>query len=804
MTAEAKQGVRRLFRIGFVCLFALLVFGLIAPFVEIAGLNGRIQRALETSLGRKVDLGEVHLALFSGPGFSIDDVTIQEDPRYGLEPFAHVTTLQARVRLDKLLAGYLRFSSLRLVDPSMNLVKRSDGTWNVVELVQRLSGPRRTPLNLFPVVEVSGARVDFKLGTRKTVLYIADSDLTIYPKRSGKLYIQFSGSPARTDRAGMGFGHFRGTANWYLDPPARNANQLEAELTLDPSNLSELTTLIDGHDAGVHGTVSCRARIDGPSTALHIAGELHLEDVHRWDLLPASGEDWWIRYQGDLDLLAHRLDLETVSPHSAEPAPVAVQMRINDFLTRPVWSISATLNRAPVQNLLPLGRRMGLALPRDLQMKGTLDGVIGYSSNGGLDGFVSIHDAVATLPDIPPFTAELAHAIISPDRIHLDPVVIQTAEHGNLQAGGDYYLSTQKFVTSLNAQQFPIEAVKRTADAWFGAPPALSALKSGIASGQMTFTVPGSNGPPDTTFPASWSGQLQFSDATLNPPGLAFPLKKAEGRIAFDASSLNLSHLSAKLGQQLVSGSYRYNAFAKPPERLHLEMPSMDLAQLEAELSPTLQGQSLFARLRFTHRAIPIWLTSRNLEGDLTVDRFSVNQTNLGPFSTRFTWQGANVQFASVQLNFREGLLRAHGAVNLSAYSPRYRFDAKVTGFPWGGGLLNAEGEFQTSGTDIDALRHLKAAGTFVADGVALSAGDTFSKMSGLFSLSFADDWPNLRLSNIQATQGDDEWNGDAASQSDGKLLFDLEHDGRQFHLVSSLMSENSGSPSSLTDRAVP
>ncbi len=230
------------------------------PLASAAPFKGLSRRRL----GRQVHFDAVHFTLFSGPGFSLDGVTIGEDARFGLEPFAYVPTLQARLRIDKLILGKLRLSSLRLVEPSLNLVKRSDGAWNVVELVQRLSAPRRAPLNLFPAFEVSDGRIDFKLGTRKTTLYLLDSDFLIYPERSGKLYFQFSGSPARTDRAGIGFGHLRGTANWYLSPRDAKANQLEADVTLDPSNLSELTTLFQGHDMGVHGTLSSRLRIEGP------------------------------------------------------------------------------------------------------------------------------------------------------------------------------------------------------------------------------------------------------------------------------------------------------------------------------------------------------------------------------------------------------------------------------------------------------------------------------------------------------------------------------------------------------------
>ncbi len=310
----AKSLVGRAIRVVLLVALFIVVAGLIAPFITMARYSGQIREALESALGRSVEFQKLHLTLFSGPGFALDNVTIGEDPRFGLEPFAYVPTLEARLRLDKLLLGRIQFSSLRLVDPDLNLVKNPEGGWNVVSLVARLSGPRRVPLNLFPAVEVSGGRLNFKLGVRKTTLYVSDTDLSIYPERSGKLYLQFSGSPARTDRAGNGFGHFRGTANWYLAPASATANQLEANLILDRSNLSEMTTLFEGHEAGVDGTVSSHMRIEGPIANLRIAGDLRLEDVHRWDLLPSSGDDWHIRYAGALDLRTRNLHMLTVQP----------------------------------------------------------------------------------------------------------------------------------------------------------------------------------------------------------------------------------------------------------------------------------------------------------------------------------------------------------------------------------------------------------------------------------------------------------------------------------------------------------
>jgi hypothetical protein len=136
------------------------------------------------------------------------------------------------------------------------------------------------------------------------------------------------------------------------------------------------------------------------------------------------------------------------------------------------------------------------------------------------------------------------------------------------------------------------------------------------------------------------------------------------------------------------------------------------------------------------------------------------------------------------------GEIQAAGDLNIATYLPRYRFTAAATGFSWRGGTLSATGEFQTSGTGVGALQHLHANGTFSGQDLNLSADDLFSSVSGKFLFSFADGWPDLRVSNLQVTQGDDAWTGGAASQSDGKLVIDLERPGQQRHVVSTLEPE--------------
>src|ERR1700722_3039360 len=110
----------------FIAVLLVIVAGIAANFLPVDFVRPPIARALERGLGRRVEIGEIHFNLFTGPGFTLDSVTIHEDPRAGIEPFAYVETLEARVRVLSLLFRRLEFSRLRLGDATVNLVKTGD------------------------------------------------------------------------------------------------------------------------------------------------------------------------------------------------------------------------------------------------------------------------------------------------------------------------------------------------------------------------------------------------------------------------------------------------------------------------------------------------------------------------------------------------------------------------------------------------------------------------------------------------------------------------------------------------------
>ena len=97
-------------RILIILILVVTVIGAALPYAPVVFLKGPLERALARGLGRKVDVDSVAFTLFSGPGFSLDGVTIHEDPRAGIEPFVYANTLDARLDPLALLRGRLEFS----------------------------------------------------------------------------------------------------------------------------------------------------------------------------------------------------------------------------------------------------------------------------------------------------------------------------------------------------------------------------------------------------------------------------------------------------------------------------------------------------------------------------------------------------------------------------------------------------------------------------------------------------------------------------------------------------------------------
>ena len=331
----------------------------------------------------------------------------------------------------------------------------------------------------------------------------------------------------------------------------------------------------------------------------------------------------------------------------------------------------------------------------------------------------------------------------------------------------------------ITAEEFSIAAFKQTTNAWFGSPEALALMQDGNLTGH--FQVGYLAGAP------VWSGQAQLSQATLNIPGLAVPVDHLQGKATFDENTFDLPRMSGKLADSSFTGSYRYSVSAKHPQHLRVEFPTEDLTTLEATLAPSLADQGLLSHLPFTRRSVPVWLANRNIEGDISIAKCTVNQTPVGNCYTHFIWQALTVQLTDVQVASPTAKLDAVGTIALAARLPHYHLAMKVDNYPWSGGTLKLSGNIDTSGLGLATIQSVHAAGDFLGEDLNFPGSDPLNSVAGHFTFAFNGTSPVLKLSNVEARENDAIWSGEGLTNSEGKLLLDLTSGDRQLHLAADL-----------------
>jgi AsmA protein len=766
-----------------VALLAIVIVGFAAPRVSAERFRPRIQAALEAALNRPVHLGKVHLNLFTGPGFTVDDVLIDDDPAAGIEPFAHVESLQARIRWSSLFSGTLAFSSLRLATgergdaPSVNVVKLPAGPWNIQPLLDRHAQSGGSHGGGVPDIQIRGGRINFKFGDTKSVFYISDADVDIYPNESGEVVVRFSGAPARTDQASQSFGEL--TARGLLQPGTNGESRLNMGVHLDRTAISELTRLFHGSDIGVHGYVLADAKLDGPLSKVDITGNLNISDVHRWDLMPAPGEGWTLNYRGLMNLTGHHLELATVAATAAQPDPVSVEFRLDDYLTAPKWSGNLQFRDLPAASLVETARHFGAPLPPGVQVEGQVEGGIGYSSQSGFDGQLALAKASVKFSEGGSAQFDSAQVLIADGRVALAPADIEMDDGQSAQIEGEYSLDNSHSALRISTRQLTAGAAHLLDTA---AIPLLEQIHQGSWKGSVAYEKTGDN-------PGVWSGQYDLQNAVIEIPGLASPVRLVSATVQMSDQGIQLSRMRGRAGTVKFEGECRYDAAATHPIRLRLTVPQLQLGDVETLMLPTLRrNEGFLARAFRRDQPLPKWLDERDAEITLQVLNLMNADAPLGDLSAHAIWRGPSINVSS--LEWRLDSMHASGklAVNLAKAEPAYELNATVENFDYRNGQLDIDGELQTSGIGTALLLNLRSKGTFDGRGIMLASDSEVREVSGSYRLGGLSGVPRLLLSNVQVLQGADTLVGQGASQPDGHIVLELASGRKQVRLTGMLL----------------
>ncbi len=385
MTEEAQGRKRERSRLWIAALALTILVSIIVipPLVSINRYKSRITRAMSASLGRPVHMSGVELRILPRPGFVITDLTVDEDPAYGVEPVLHANEVKAAIRLFSLWRGRLEISRVSVDEASLNLVHAADGRWNLDPLFRTAaqaqpgaasSQNRNIPL---PYLEATNSRINIVRGYEKLPYSLVNADLSFWEENPGDWRVRLKGQPARTDVSlDLGDTGIVQLEARMLRAPEMRVMPIHVEAEWRNAQLGQLSRLLIGSDPGWRGDLTAEMKLDGTADSAQVTTRLRAAGVHRAEFAPAAPLDFDVNcgfayhYSArtienlacDSPLGDGRLHLEGNLPSNGQP------------------KLSLGLQRIPAQAILDALRTVRSEVGVGLSADGSLSGSLTYDA----------------------------------------------------------------------------------------------------------------------------------------------------------------------------------------------------------------------------------------------------------------------------------------------------------------------------------------------------------------------------------------------------------------------------------------
>ena len=731
---------------------------LIPSFLSAERYRRRLQAALERKLMRPVAFGALSYRMLPRPGFSIYNVVVKDDPRFGAEPFARVERIDCDLRWRSLWRSKLDFAALHLVGPTFNVVRSVEGEWNVENLL-RQSGVA-LPSEVSPAsdlqrgdidLEASDARLNFKLGTDKKPFAVTDVEARLRIERVRHLVrFRLAGNPVRTDVALATPGKLElsgaWTPGWDLDGP------LDATLRARGSLLYNWLPLLTGRNPEIYGVLDLDARLTGSLRSLKIEAQGSLNQLHRWESLPPSGSlTVSFSVRGSFDRNRGKAEFESLDALLAD-SRLHLTGSIEKIPASPEVDLVIALERSRLEDLLALGRRVS-GLSGSLGASGRVDGLLtiqGPWNARRYGGFVLAREVQLHAPSGPFSVSDLnvkiddQEARLAPARITLSPRV-ELGVEGWLGSSGQAAKGRGSSVYDLLISS---KAASLHDLVGFARGVGVRAVQEFEAEGgvNLRLHLTGAAWPPAAP---ALVGSAELRGVRLLVPGVTEPIGLTEGHVQVNGDHILADPLVGVIGASTFIGRLEHQGDHSRPwmfnlraSRLSLEDGSLwfDVLGHRAPLPllARIPGLSSLAARRTAGASLFGALSAQGTFATPTVTYRSLAVTD---FRTFAEISGRKIRLSKA--SFRAAGGRGHGSleVNLSESPGRISADATLDGakvqalantFPAplrsARGLLSGNGRFQTHGlTRQEFAANLRGEATVRLRSVSLGGFDPLS-----------------------------------------------------------------------------
>jgi hypothetical protein len=288
----------------------------------------------------------------------------------------------ASLRLTSLLHGRLEIARLSLTEPSLNLVRNSQGHWNLEYLVERSSRTLAAPTEKsksetrpgFPYIEADRGRINFKFGFEKKQFALTEADFALFQDSENTWGVRLNAKPMRTDLNSSDTGLVKITGSWQR-AQSLHETPLRFSLQWERAQLGQASKLVYGNDKGWRGTAALSSEISGTPADLAITANGTVEDFRRYDVLSGSPLRLSAQCGGHYSSTTQSLTAIICQSPVGDGA-VTLHGSATVSLSYPVYHLAVTAQDVPLQALVLLARHSKKEIPNDLLAVGTVDGNI--------------------------------------------------------------------------------------------------------------------------------------------------------------------------------------------------------------------------------------------------------------------------------------------------------------------------------------------------------------------------------------------------------------------------------------------
>jgi AsmA protein len=133
--AATEVPMSRTLKIVAIVVGVLIVLVIVVPFlIPVNQFRGTIEEKASAALGRKVEVGNLSLSLFSG-ALGADNLAIADDPKFSTSPFLTAKSVKVGVEVMPLIfSKTLNVTNIAIDSPQVTLIRNTVGKWNYSSL----------------------------------------------------------------------------------------------------------------------------------------------------------------------------------------------------------------------------------------------------------------------------------------------------------------------------------------------------------------------------------------------------------------------------------------------------------------------------------------------------------------------------------------------------------------------------------------------------------------------------------------------------------------------------------------------